>query len=192
MIPATPTSLGRFLVAAVVLICAACEEKVDLVRVFTIPAGEHYASPRIVETLQSTRLEFDAMFDESAIYLHEQSGFQDSKNKLMGFSDCNSLHHKNSARFVWQWFNDRIEIYAYCYVDGVRIEEYVGVADINRFHRYSITLEPDSYRFSMDGQHQVRIGRGATCETGVYYKLWPYFGGSVPAPHTVRIHIREH
>ncbi len=183
--------LLRTAFAASIWFIASCEEKADLARVFTIPAGEHYSTPRIVETLQSTRLEFDAMFDKSAIYIHEQSGFQDSKNKLLGFSDCNSLHHQNSARFVWQWFNDRIEIFAYCYVDGVRTEAFVGVAEIDRFQRYAIAIEPDSYRFSFEGHPPVRISRGATCDTGVYYKLWPYFGGSVPAPHTVRIQIRE-
>lgn len=181
----------RVWLALGLVLFASCEDKADLTRVFTIAAGEHYATPRIIETLQGPRLEFDAMFDESAIYTHSESGFQDSKNKLLGFSDCNSFHHENSARFVWQWLNDRIEIYAYCYVNGVRREEYLGIAEIGMYHKYMITIEPESYRFSFGDHPPVKIERGTTCETGLYYKLWPYFGGSVPAPHTVRIRIRE-
>src|SRR5688572_23124258 len=103
----------------------ACEPEDDLLRKFLIQEGEHYSTTRIVQTLQSNRLEFDSRFDASAQYYFQEGGFQDSKNKLLGFSDCNSLHHQNSARFAWQWYNDQLEIYAYCYVNGQRVEKFV-------------------------------------------------------------------
>ena len=122
---------------------AACDdlpfEREVSTREFLIRTGEHYSTPRLMETLKSGKLAFRATFDESARYQLADATLQESKNKLMGFSDCNSLHHENSARFAWQWFNDRLEIYAYCYVDSVRVEEFLQTIDINEENLYEIT-----------------------------------------------------
>ncbi len=180
-----------FSLISIALMCNACEEKVDLVRVFVIRKGEHYATPRVLESLQTSTIRFQARFDASAVYDFRQEGFQDSKNKLFGFSDCNDLHHDNSARFAWQWFNDRVEIFAYCYVDGERVEAFVGTVGLNEFSDYRISITDGYYEFQLNGGEPVRIKRGSVCERGVYYKLWPYFGGTLPAPHDVTIAIRE-
>jgi hypothetical protein len=108
----------------------------------------------------------------------------------MGFADCNNMHHENSARFAWQWFNDQLEIYAYCYVDGTRVEQFIGVVELDKMYQYEIALTDSHYIFTLDQQEPVYIKRGNVCKTGVYYKLWPYFGGEIPAPHTVNIDIK--
>ncbi len=107
----------------------------------------------------------------------------------MGFSDCNSLHHQNSARFAWQWFNDRLEIYAYCYVNSIRMENFIGTVNLNEENLYEIILTDNEYVFYMNGQRITAIKRGDVCSKGVYYMLYPYFGGSIPAPHNVRIDV---
>lgn len=180
-----------FLLTIIVTILASCEQAPEdiFVRHFVIPKGEHYATTRTVEMLQSNTLSFKATFDQTAVYYFTEKGFQDSKNKLLGFSDCNSLHHENSARFAWQWFNDRLEIYAYCYVNGLRTEAYIGTVDIGTENSYEITLSAEYYTFSLNGEQTVSIQRGNTCDKGVYYMLWPYFGGTLPAPHDVHIAI---
>lgn len=175
-------------VAAILLM--ACEPEAELIRSFLIKKGEHYATTRVVESLQSNVLSFQARFDESAIYHFDEQGFQDSKNKLLGFSDCNSLHHENSARFSWQWYNDQLEVWAYCYVNSERVEQFVGVVEINELNNYEISLTADAYVFRLNGEEPVRITRGNVCDKGVYYMLWPYFGGTLPAPHDVRIDIK--
>jgi hypothetical protein len=172
------------------LMVQSCEPEADLVRHFIIRKGEHYATHRVVESLQTEALVFRARFDESAKYNFKEEGFQDSKNKLLGFSDCNSLHHENSARFAWQWFNDQLEIYAYCYVNGARVEQYVGTVNMGDFNRYEIRLSYDKYLFRLNDEQSVEISRGNNCNIGLYYMLWPYFGGSLPAPHDVRIDIK--
>jgi len=172
------------------ILIAGCENEVSPVRRFTIKKGEHYSTPRLVETLQSSKLVFEARFDESARYDFGDVALQSNKNKLLGFSDCNSAHHENSARFTWQWFNDRLEIFAYCYVNKVRVEEFIGVVPLNEFIRYEIERTKEHYIFRLNNQDPVFIQRGSTCEVGVYYKLWPYFGGSIPAPHDVRIDVK--
>jgi hypothetical protein len=158
------------------------------VRTFVIPEGDHYANDRSIELVKSDVLSFTAKFDESAVYTFEEQGFQDSKNKLLGFSDCNSQHHENSARFAWQWYNDQLEIYAYCYVNGERIEKYVGVVQIGEVNKYEIRVTEDNYYFTLNSA-EVTVPRMIDCQDGASYMLWPYFGGSIPAPHDVKIEI---
>jgi len=173
-----------------VFILFACEEKEELVRMYFIPEGEHYPTTRMVQTLQSDNLLFEAKFDASARYQFEETDFQDSKNKLLGFADCNSLHHQNSARFAWQWFNNSLEIYAYCYVNGQREEKFIGVVNIDELNRYELIVTDDHYIFQLNSNEPVSIERGDVCRNGVYYMLWPYFGGTLPAPHDVSIQLQ--
>lgn len=175
---------------AVAMILFSCEEEETLSRNFVVREGEHYASPRLVQTLQSNTLSFRATFNESARYEFEEKSFQDSKNKLLGFSDCNSLHHDNSARFAWQWYNNRVEIFAYCYVRGERTEKFIGTVNLNEENRYQLKLTDRNYIFQLNNQEPIHIERAETCERGVYYMLWPYFGGTLPAPHDISISIQ--
>lgn len=172
------------------LLSQGCELEVDNGRMFVTRKGDHYSYPRLEESLQSRTLTFDAMFNETAIYNFGDPALQSNKNKLLGFSDCNSLHHENSARFAWQWFNERLEIYAYCYANGERIEKFVGIVDLNEFNHYRIEIRADHYAFLLNNETPVCVDRGNTCERGVYYMLWPYFGGHIPAPHDVQVFIR--
>jgi len=175
-------------IAAILLV--ACEPEIELVRRFTIKKGEHYSTPKLVEMQQSRSLVFEARFDESATYDFGDLALQSNKNKLMGFSDCNSMHHENSARFGWQWMNNQLEIYAYCYVNGQRLEQFLGVVNLYEFTRYEIELTDAHYIFRLNHGEPVAIARGNTCTTGAYYRLWPYFGGHIPAPHDVSIDIK--
>lgn len=168
----------------------ACEEKEELLRHFVIPEGQHYSTTRVIESLQNDKLAFEAIFDASAMYQFGEVGYQDSKNKLLGFADCNSLHHENSARFAWQWFNNQLEIYAYCYVNSQRVEKFIGVVKIDELNRYELTLKDNQYMFQLNSDEPVYIERGNVCRRGIFYMLWPYFGGTLPAPHDVSIQVR--
>ncbi len=174
----------------ILIIQSACEPEPDFnERIFTIKKGEHL-STRAIEMLDRDVLAFEAKFDESAIYDLGDHYLQLSTNKLMGFADCNSHHHDNSARFGWQWINGQLEIWAYTYVYGERIEKFVGHVSINEYHRYIITIEEDSYLFKLDNNPPVRMKRGKICDKGAYYMLFPYFGGQIPAPHNIKIYTR--
>jgi hypothetical protein len=48
----------------------------------------------------------------------------------------------------------------------------------------------NSYMFQLNNQEPVYIERGTTCDKGLYYMLWPYFGGTIPAPHDVSIKVK--
>jgi hypothetical protein len=175
----------------ITLLIQGCEPTPEdiFIRHFKIEKAEHYSSPRLVEVLQNDRLVFKARFDRSAKYDLGGEAFQTNKNKLLGFSDCNSLHHQNSARFAWQWHNDQIEIFAYCYQNGQRMESYVGTVEIDETNLYQIQLTENEYIFSLNQEKSVIIQRGNVCDKGTYYFLWPYFGGSLPAPHEINIEI---
>jgi hypothetical protein len=148
------------LVSLVFSLAQGCEPEVEPIKAFVTRKGDHYAYPRIVESLQNRTLAFDAMFNETAVYNFGDAALQSNKNKLLGFSDCNSLHHENSARFAWQWFNERLEIYAYCYANGERIEKFVGVVDLNEYNHYRIEIKEDQYAFILNNETPVYIERG--------------------------------
>jgi hypothetical protein len=183
---------SSFIVVLLVAIAlTGCEPMPEdlFVRHFVMEKGTHYSTPRLAEMLQANSLKFKATFNETAIYDLGDKALQSNKNKLMGFSDCNSMHHENSARFGWQWFDNQLEIYAYCYVNGERKEEFIGTVNINEENLYEIQITDDAYVFYLNNERVSTIQRGTVCDQGIYYMLYPYFGGSVPAPHDVRIDI---
>lgn len=157
--------------------------------VFTIREGSHTSNHK-AQTLMTNRIVFEAMFDESAIYTSIDPIQQHSKNKLIGFADCNSTHQVNSARFGWHWIDDGLHVTAYTYVNGERIEDYIGEVQLNRFHRYELSFDSNNYYFYLDEREAVVTPRNAACKIGVYYILWPYFGGQETAPHDVTIFIK--
>lgn len=141
--------------------------------------------------LKSKTLQFTARFDESVRYKLDQND-QGDINKLFGFSDCNSHHHQNSARFGWSYNidTDMVDIYAYYYVSGKRHIENLGSAQINEAVRYRIVMGAGYYQFELKNS-VTRTARGSECKMGMYYLLFPYFGGNRTAPHDIKIYIIE-
>lgn len=182
----------RSLLMIATVFVTACEPQAEdpFARHFVIRKGDHYSTPRLVQMLQSDRLSFRATFNQTAIYDLGDPALQSNKNKLMGFSDCNSMHHENSARFAWQWFNDRLEIYAYCYVNSERKEAFIATVNLNEENLYEIKKTDDAYVFYLNGKAATTVKRNNTCDKGIYYMLFPYFGGAIPAPHNVQIDVR--
>lgn len=142
-------------------------------------------------TIKSDQLFFTARFDESAIYqLSEED--QGDINKLMGVADCNSHHQTNSARFGWSYNIDEgaVDIYAYVYYQGDRLVQKLGQAPIGSTMSYRLTITDKEFVFEFDGS-ATSFDRGSSCQLGVYYQLFPYFGGNHPAPHDIRIYLKE-
>lgn len=179
------------ILAAALISLASCDVpfEPEASRDFVIAEGQHYATPRLYETFHEDKLAFRATFDASAKYDLGDASLQSNINKLMGFSDCGAHHHANSARFGWLWNKDHVAIYAYCYVDSVRIHEVIGTVDLNEENLYEIAATENAYVFFINGEKKAAIEKGNACEAGVRYMLYPYFGGSVPAPHDVHVAI---
>ena len=156
-------------------------------KTFEIKKGKHSASGINFSLFTGDSLNFITKFDSSAIY--SIGSDQSDINKLFGFADCFSQHHSNSARFGWRWFRDNLEILAYTYVDGKRDHKLIKSIDINKHHQYSIKIDKDQYVFTVDSEI-VYMNRG--CSEGVSgYKLYPYFGGNIKAPHDINIFIDQ-
>ncbi len=145
-----------------------------------------------LRSLKSDGLKLSVRFDSSAIY-NLGDADQADVNKLFGFSDCNSSHQDNSARFGWAWniVENKIDIYAYVYKDSQRIIKEIQAIDIGKNYILELRLVQDNYEFIINGESITRVQRGNTCERGLYYLLYPYFGGNRTAPHDIRIHIEE-
>jgi len=166
--------------------------------VYLIKKGKHESSiesslnPKGLRTLKSETMSLTVRFDESARYNINEKNQKDI-NKLFGFADCNSLHHENSARFGWNYNTDtdEVDIFVYVYQNTQRIYEKIGSMNIGQSMNMSISLEGDEYRFWFDNESKT-IKRGTTCEKGVYYLLYPYFGGDEVAPQDIRVYITEH
>ncbi|MEO9804898.1 MAG: hypothetical protein ABJF04_16700 [Reichenbachiella sp.] len=159
-------------------------------QVYKINKGTHAPLVPKISSLQSETLVFNAVFNESAIYQNALEENQQDINKLMGFADCNSKHHDNSARFGWRWFEDQLEIHAYCYVNGERVVAYIGTVELNEKVDYMLNVSDTQYTFQIEDEAPIIINRGDVCNIGVYYMLYPYFGGDETAPHDISIQIR--
>ena len=145
-----------------------------------------------LRTLKSSTLRFTARFDESARYNLGNKN-QEDINKLFGFADANSMHHDNSIRFGWRYSaqKDQVEIFAYAYQNGQMNFEYITDLQIGANALFQINLTDESYELAVNGDHTVTMERKGKDKLGVYYLLFPYFGGNETAPHDIRIYINE-
>jgi len=170
-----------------------CKEKEkihgeDNFTIYTIKRGGHSSNSKPA-LYSGDELRFLAKFDETAIYSTSNSSNQADINKLYGFSDCGSLHQQNSARFGWRWYDNELEIFAYCYSNGVRAFKFLTSVDLNKEYEYKIYVTPDEYFFSINGV--IKAMPRSCSDEGSNYRLYPYFGGDEVAPHEIMIRIKE-
>jgi hypothetical protein len=158
-------------------------------KVYLIKAGNHEASGINIAGFSSGSLSFSAKFDNSAEYYLGNVNQYDI-NKLHGFSDCFTPHHRNSARFGWVW-NDKslkLEIHAYVYANGTRFMKFVDNVSLNSIHSYQIIVNGNTYDFLFNGK-KVSLPRGCRSINAHGYKMNPYFGGNEVAPHDITIEV---
>jgi hypothetical protein len=156
--------------------------------VYTIPQNQHNTSNNIGE-VASSKIKFIAKFDNSAIYTTTDKINQADINKLYGFSDCNSMHQNNSARFGWRWYQNKLEIFAYTYKNKKREVKLIQAIELNKEYVFELEAANNKYVFKLEDK-VIEMPRGCS---GNYlkYKLFPYFGGDEVAPHKIRIFIKD-
>ena len=157
---------------------------------YTIKTGSHEVEKNTNSLFTGTSMRFQAVFDSSCIYKTRSAENQHDINKLLGFSDCSSQHHMNSARFGWNWRENALRIYAYTYANGERQERELGVTELGKTMTYAIRMEGNSYVFSFNGT-ETTLPRHCSGGPGVAYRLLPYFGGDEPAPNDIYVKIRN-
>lgn len=159
-------------------------------RTYTIKKGNHYSSGIHSGLFHNDDLNIKVTFDDSAKYTSVTPANQWAINKLFGFSDCYTSHHKNSARFGWRWVNSTLELMAYNYVKGQRSELKLGNMELNRAYDLQIKMKKDKYIFLFNGK-TFEFARGCSSKNANGYKLYPYFGGTETAPQNIKIVIER-
>lgn len=157
--------------------------------VYTIRQGGHYADQNKLRQLKTDHIRFAVTFDSTAIYSTTDPANQGDINKLYGMSDCGSDHHTNSARFGWRWYNGKLELHAYTYLNKARASAYICDIPLGKATVCEIKMGGEQYDFSAGGQ-SVSLPRACN-SIGEGYQLYPYFGGDEVAPHTITIAIQE-
>jgi len=157
---------------------------------YTIAQGFHYSDQAPNVAVNYTEQKFQVQFDSSAIYTTIDPANQADINKLYGFADNNRLHFEFSARFGWRWFNNRLELLAYVYNNGIQTNKLLGAVSLGMPHQCSIKVAGDTYIFTLNGV-ATTMDRASITPKGAGYKLYPFFGGDEPAPHQVVIKIKE-
>lgn len=162
----------------------------DSFKTYFIKQGNNYCDNNDYALTQYTFMHFRAILDSSCIYTTVDPNNQADINKLFGFADCASHHQTNSARFGWNWENGAMHIHAYCYAGTVRSYKELGTVALGKAFDCKLYVLPDKYIFELEGKKDTMM-RGCPDNTAIGYKLLPYFGGDEPAPHDVRVKIRE-
>lgn len=156
-----------------------------------IKKGHHYDN-NWLSTLPTfkKRIERTHTFTESCRYCITDENQADI-NKLFGI--CFGNVHKDSARIGWRTVisSSKIEIFAYCYVNGKRKAEHICFVNINETVAYSIKVTDTDYIFTVERLayykpiFSARIAKQKTAHLG--WTLGAYFGGDETAPHDIII-----
>jgi len=157
---------------------------------YFIRKGNHYADGSKMEILRSNSIHCEVMFDSTAIYESVDKTNQEDVNKLIGFSDCNTAHHENSARLGWSWNGHAVVLYAYTYMDKERMIKTLAEVPLKQLVTCSVSAIDNHYFFTVNSIADS-LPRHCNDYNGERYKLFPYFGGDETAPHDIRIVIYE-
>jgi hypothetical protein len=157
---------------------------------YIIRKGNHYSEGNNYAIMHQPDIRFQVIFDSSAIYKTRRADNQYDINKLYGFSDCGTLHHRNSARFGWRWNGSSIELHAYWYSDSTRYSSFLDTISIEYTTELGIKILPGNYLFQVRNKSYL-FPRTCNSINIEGYRLYPYFGGDETAPHEIKIKIRE-
>lgn len=157
---------------------------------YTIKKGNNNSDQSQYRPFDASELNFIVKFDSTAMYRTANPMNQTDVNKLYGFSDNNQEHHQFSARMGWRWYNNQLQLFAYNYNNGVNDFLMIKSVPLNQEINCSIKIVGNKYLFTVDGTI-VERPRAATTLTSKGYLLYPYFGGTEPAPQDITIAIKH-
>ena len=162
-------------------------------KTYLIQQGRNEIHPRIVNMHPGlVELRFKVKFTSSCYYDFRKNTDNSDINKLYGISWKN--HHDNSYRIGWNCskHDKTVQLYSYWYNKGRRYFKYLGDVPLEKefnvtikfnYHGNNISTRIENYKY------EDNIKFDFTVLNGMYmgYYLYPYFGGSSPAPHTMQI-----
>ena len=176
-----------------ILLFVSCAKETDELgfRTYIIPEGEH-SSGTFINHPDNSRIIFDFILDESAIYYSEVPENQHDVNKIYGMSDFGKLHQKYSIRLGWRYIDGEIELCWLRHEDGRHSSETIRTIEPNEIYNASINITTFYYVITINGD-TTTVRRRPEGYWGLVrrYYLYPYFGGNEYAPHDITIKIRE-
>src|SRR5215470_454352 len=164
---------------------------------YTIQQGAHYCDQSTINRVSGTSMIFVAKFDSTAIYPAVITDYNHAYdvNKLWGFSEGFNNQY-NSARIGWRWLNGELQLFAYVHINGTLLRDpisydppFIKSVQIGSEINCSIAIAGSNYIFTVDGV-VVQTPRGATSTKYSGYQQYPYFGGTLTAPHLINIYIK--
>lgn len=163
-----------------------------------IEAGEHEPNPKRKVGILISPAEVSATvtFDSSCIYTVDPTD-ADDWNKVIGLGFIGSKdqdittgippHQIDGARVGWRWNaqRGRIDLGAYIYVEGKRIDFKVAETAINTPTKLTIKIDYERKLYQVLGGKTVPF----THNKAFAYNTGLYFGGNQVAPHQIRVKI---
>lgn len=163
-----------------------------------IEAGEHEPNPKrkVGFLISPAEVSATVTFDSSCIYTVDPTD-ADDWNKVIGLGFVGSKdqdittgippHQIDGVRVGWRWNaqRGRIDLGAYIYVEGKRIDFKVAEAAINTPTRLTIKIDYDRKLYQVLGGKTVPF----THNKSFAYNTGLYFGGNQVAPHQIRVKI---
>jgi hypothetical protein len=164
---------------------------------YTIQEGAHYCDQNVLSSVSGISMNFVAKFDSTAIYPAVITDYNHAYdvNKLYGFSEGFNNQY-NSARIGWRWLDGALQLFAYVYVKGTLLRDpvsydppFIKSVAIGSEINCSISISGGNYIFTVDGV-VVTTPRGTTSGKFSGYQQYPYYGGTLTAPHLINIYIK--
>ena len=164
---------------------------------YTIQKDAHSCDQSTLKSVSGTSMNFVAKFDSTAIYPAVITDYNHAYdvNKLYGFSEGFNNQY-NSARIGWRWLDGNLQLFAYVYAKGILLRDpisydppFIKSVEIGQEINCSIAISGGTYIFTVDGV-TVTTPRGTTSGKYSGYQQYPYFGGTLTAPHLINIYIK--
>jgi len=155
---------------------------------YIIKKGHHYASQRPFIPFFRDELKFTLRFDGSAIYDPVKTDYDHSYdvNKAYGFRE--GFTDRNSARIGWSYTDGCLLLYPYVHIEGMIWNKTNQIpiceAQINKEIECRIKCFKAEYFFDVNGVTKF-APRGHPCF--LKFICHPYFGGTLTAPHDIKI-----
>ena len=150
-----------------------------------IKKGTHksWQCPELI--LNRDIIRYIVRFDDSCRYNIGKD--QGDINKLFGVGYF-PHHQRNSVRIGWNYHpeTDKIRLYAYWYINGVRDWLYMDSVNIGEYVYLSIYINRGTHLIDIKEKTFVIVSKGS-----FGYLLGPYFGGNQTAPHNINLEIRR-
>ena len=170
----------KYLVYILIVLFAltGCEKMFLPDNTYLIKEGKHRSTSNI-SIINGTNISFSFTFEEEHQYLDEINTTQ--INKLYGLTSTSI--HKNSARIGWRQEDEEFVCFAYWYLDGDGFNSY-ELYRAQLGERVDFTIRTgDTYVFIANDV--TFITPGHKCK----FLAYPYFGGTIPAPHKMYFEI---